>query len=253
MDRLDTIDPRLFVTLPEHVSNALYVWNRALFITQMSHLDSFSAYMQSSHESNSNTKSSDPLKETRQPYAADTLLEAYLNDCKAQFNSPLLSSSSDDDLLRTLNQTTLMKIFKIKKRNKASLLNLMPSLGVECTANNSGDCPTSAVNAVSASSLTPPWDTTALRPTSPVSSSSSSSDSSIDLCCEALSSSSASVSSQNEAESEKLCGLEASQEAKTEEEEEEQATLDDNTNASASGDHAQEADEDLNLNKGSKR
>ena len=33
------MDPRFYLILPEHASNANHVWNCALFIAQMSHID----------------------------------------------------------------------------------------------------------------------------------------------------------------------------------------------------------------------
>jgi hypothetical protein len=186
MDRLDLIDPRLFLTLPEHVSNALHVWNRALLITQISHLD---ASVASSPYNNSNDLNNSHSKQSENN---TDLLEQFLNDCKSQYTLQLNNNNNNnnnnandknEEFLKTLNETTLMKIFKIKKRNKASLLNLiLPNL-VLADVNNLDDATLtqqrSCFNLFDfKSNLTPPWR----RATNEESFDTSSSNSSLDLC-----------------------------------------------------------------------
>ena len=208
MDRLDLIDPRLFLTLPEHVSNALHVWNRALFITQLSHLDA-SVDLNSIHHSR-HVEQHNNNNNNQECHKTD-LLEKFLNDCKSQYTLLLNNATNYDTneaFLKTLNETTLMKIFKIKKRNKASLLNLiLPNLVLadSTMTNNLSDAQITLKQRNTfnlfdyKSNLTPPW-----RPAQEEAVSldtASSSNSSLDLCGETSSSSSSSSQNENENES----------------------------------------------------
>ena len=141
MERLDQIDPRLFIVLPEHMSQAHHVWNYALLVTQMSHMDSLthnSNYPNNStanhnHNHTHHNASADATQDASSHSNVSSLASS-LNLLNYGYNSTNKCDGDDevceeDSFLKTLHETTLMKIFKIKKRNKASLYNLiLPSL-----------------------------------------------------------------------------------------------------------------------------
>lgn len=115
---MDVIDPRIFLIMPEHISNANNLWNCALFLTQISNLEAMlnnttttTKISQSNSSSNLAQQSTDNLD--------------LLNDSTQNSIMNLRSGACDDEsLLKHVNET-IMKIYKIKRRNKASLFNLI--------------------------------------------------------------------------------------------------------------------------------
>lgn len=103
MERLDNVDPRLFVPLPEHASSqANYLWNCALLMSQMTNLK------------NTHVQSKSGSKKAASNGNGDSL-EAVLYDLKLKYGTANAN--------RLLNET-LNNLARIKKRNKASFFNL---------------------------------------------------------------------------------------------------------------------------------
>lgn len=122
------MDPRIFLVLPEHVSNAHHIWNYALFISQMSNLnnlDSFASILKS-HKNQENNANQVSLNDSRSESEAN-LFECLIND--------LHLNDLKRDYLK-LNKEAIMTVLKIKKRNKASLFNLIlpPALSLNATS-----------------------------------------------------------------------------------------------------------------------
>ena len=141
MDRFDYIDPRIFLVLPEHVSNAHHIWNCALFLTQLSHLDANSSNPKNAYQADS-LKLNSYLKSIAKPNTRK-LDEEYFDYSNNKSSSSSLSSklnqSHGDEALQNLNEP-IMKIFKIKKRNKASLFNLILPFGHSQNATKDYSC-----------------------------------------------------------------------------------------------------------------
>lgn len=109
---MDIIDPRIFLILPEHISNANHLWNCALFLTQISNIESI---LSSTYR---------PLdqQQSQQTGTDSTNNEQTSSDSINSTNST--QTLTENCLMMQLNET-IMRIYKIKKRNKASLLNLI--------------------------------------------------------------------------------------------------------------------------------
>ena len=124
---MDCLDPRMFLILPEHVSNAHHVWNYALIITQMSNSAAAAA---------SNSQSSLSLTHTNKSQSnQDSSINASLNKIINNSNNYTFSFESIINDFKTPNSLNefnnllldepIQRILKIKKRNKASLYNLI--------------------------------------------------------------------------------------------------------------------------------
>jgi hypothetical protein len=126
----------MFLVLPEHVSNAHHIWNCALFITQLSNLESSSTkhvYQQQQQQKTDAFKLNNYLKmianssnSFNNRKSDDDYLDYSHKSSKFSQTCHIeekLSSVCHDNL-KSLNEP-IMKIFKIKKRNKASLYNLI--------------------------------------------------------------------------------------------------------------------------------
>lgn len=128
MEKIDSIDPRIYLILPEHNSNAHNIWNWALFVTQISNLSSdIKAEYPNDNNNNNNNNSRSDFKSQFNSIASST----------APFNLEQYQHRNDINnyyyyyFKHIFNNQTIMKIFKIKKRNKASLFNLiMPDISM---------------------------------------------------------------------------------------------------------------------------
>lgn len=142
MERFDYIDPRIFLVLPEHVSNAHHIWNCALFLTQLSHLDASSSNPPKNAYQTDSLKLNSYLKSIANPNSRK-LDEEYFDYSTNKSSSSSLSSklnqANGDEGLKNLNEP-IMKIFKIKKRNKASLFNLILPFSQSQNATNDYSC-----------------------------------------------------------------------------------------------------------------
>ena len=111
---MDLIDPRIFIGMPEHVSNAHSTWNSALFLAQISKIEAALSDTFGSTGGNN----------------VDINLPIIHN-----FNMLKTSSSSSNlDNQRNIHQIeqifnnfneSIVKVYQVKKRNKASLYNLI--------------------------------------------------------------------------------------------------------------------------------
>ncbi|RNA38219.1 hypothetical protein BpHYR1_005934 [Brachionus plicatilis] len=116
---MDLIDPRIFLSMPEHVSNAYSTWNSALFLAQISKIES------------ALTDTFSKQGNDDEPSCLNSANFPIINN----FNMLKTSSSSSNlDNQRNVHQIeqifnnfneSMMKIYKVKKRNKASLYNLI--------------------------------------------------------------------------------------------------------------------------------
>jgi hypothetical protein len=120
------IDPRLFLTLPEHASSANHLWNCALFMTQMSHMNNqlCPSPVKLSLTSNSPSQSLDNEVQPHSPTSSNepSSFEAILNDMKQAY-AKLYPSSISNSYMSLINET-ISNVMKIKKRNKASYFHL---------------------------------------------------------------------------------------------------------------------------------
>ncbi len=126
---MDMIDPRIFLILPEHISNAHHVWNCALFITQMSNLDSLNANNnslanQSAHSKNLIATSNNSSKLSTNTFSFESIINDFKSNQVSANKSDENSSGSEQEFYKLFNEP-IQRIFKIKKRNKASLYNLI--------------------------------------------------------------------------------------------------------------------------------
>jgi hypothetical protein len=145
---MDCLDPRMFLILPEHISNAHHVWNYALIITQMSNsattpnsqlsLANSNGKSQSNQDSSSNTSLNKIINNNNNKNNYTFSFESIIND----FKTP----NSLNDFNHLLLDEPIQRILKIKKRNKASLYNLIFS-------KNSHD----QISLTELNNLTTPW------------------------------------------------------------------------------------------------
>ena len=110
------MDPRLFLVLPEHVSNAHHTWNYALFVTQMSSLNGLDVNGMSGAQKKKATQKSLAAGSSDNAGESLHLLEALMND---------LYVNELKQNYAKLNSEPILSILKIKKRNKASMFNLI--------------------------------------------------------------------------------------------------------------------------------
>ena len=137
---METIEPRLFLVLPEHDSNANHVWNCALFLTQISHLYN-NTNSANNNTNNSNTNSNSSLSslahhqsalgnETNDAPTSNrklNTLEAVLKDlgAKVVLSNAHSSSINSNHIYETLADEAMARMLKTKPKNKASLFNLV--------------------------------------------------------------------------------------------------------------------------------
>ena len=150
------MDPRIFLILPEHVSNAHHIWNYALFISQMSNLnnlDNASSILKSHMKKSpiNNKTITDLIASKGESSEANLcLLESLMND--------LYLNDLKHDYLK-LNNEPIMTILKIKKRNKASLFNLIlpPALSYIASSSTSTTTTTQNTSKLDTFKSTTPW------------------------------------------------------------------------------------------------
>jgi hypothetical protein len=123
------IDPRLFLTLPEHASSANHLWNCALFLTQMSHMNSQQSLapavklpLLASDSSSSLAPNPSEQHNELEPYSSSSSFESILNEMKHSYTNAYPSSISNSYM--SLINETIANVLKIKKRNKASYFHL---------------------------------------------------------------------------------------------------------------------------------
>lgn len=147
------MDPRVFLVLPEHISNAHQIWNYALLISQMSNLNSLDSNTASLFASSNNNKFRHGQKAVHQ------------QSCRLSSEAQLLESLVNDLYLNDLkldylklNKDAIMTILKIKKRNKASLFNLIlpPALSLNNVTLLSQN-PSSTTATINHNIITTPW------------------------------------------------------------------------------------------------
>lgn len=147
------MDPRVFLVLPEHISNAHQIWNYALLISQMSNLNSLDTNTASLLANSNNNKSRHGQKAGHQ------------QDCRLSSEAQLLESLVNDLYLNDLkqdylklNKQAIMTILKIKKRNKASLFNLIlpPALSLNNVTLLSQN-PSNTTATIKHNIITTPW------------------------------------------------------------------------------------------------
>ena len=146
------MDPRIYFLLPEHVSNAYSIWNCAWFLAQMSSLA----------ESNTSSKQFGLLNSdensTQKTENNTTNLSLLLEN--------IIMNNSNDSILNDLKTNEyfklnepLMTLLKYKKRNKASLFNLiLPSTQHQTTSSttlSSSSCSSSCSSLTSSTSSIP--------------------------------------------------------------------------------------------------
>ena len=104
--------------LPEHVSNAHHIWNYALFVTQMSSLNGLEAGgMSGVHKKKSGQKCLATGSSSDSTADSLHLLEALMND--------LYVNELKQNYAKLNSSEPILSILKIKKRNKASMFNLI--------------------------------------------------------------------------------------------------------------------------------
>ena len=135
MERLEIFDSRLFLSLPEHASQANHIWNCALFLTQMSHLNNQISQQQQLLPNSSGTvahhslaiDTTDITPSTENNAANLACFESILSELKYNLFSSQNSRSSNENnnssYVKLINET-IANVIKIKKRNKASYFNL---------------------------------------------------------------------------------------------------------------------------------
>lgn len=147
------MDPRVFLVLPEHISNAHQIWNYALLISQMSNSNSLDCNTASLLASDNNNKSRHGQKAVHHQNcrlsSEAQLLESLVND--------LYLNDLKQDYLK-LNKDAIMTVLKIKKRNKASLFNLIlpPALSLNNVTLLSQN-PSSKTATINHNIITTPW------------------------------------------------------------------------------------------------
>ena len=151
--RTPTMDPRVFLVLPEHISNAHHIWNYALFLSQVSSLN---GSLGNAVVANAKSKNTSGQKQQYQRFAPPNEEHQLLE----KFACDLYLNELKQDYLK-LNKETILNIVKIKKRNKASLFNLIlpPALSLN-NVSLLAQHPNSTINQ---NMITTPW-----LPASPV-------------------------------------------------------------------------------------
>ena len=173
------MDPRIFLILPEHISNAYHLWNCALFITQMSNLES--TVTNTLTNGNNNTTpvntTNNVTNNTKQQHiinnksnnssdgsesANSVCMDILMNDLnKSQYQYLLLNDFKCD---YTKFFESIMTILKIKKRNKASLFNLiLPSACLSDSSSSSSSSSLSSTYQSSSSSSSIPLNTNIIK------------------------------------------------------------------------------------------
>lgn len=117
---MDILDPRLFIILPEHhTSNANNLWNCALFLTQLANNEHLACSLVTSLSSNQslNAPSANGGGESNTNNQNGEL--SLLNDR----DQPTSNAANVDGGIN-LNEI-LMRFIQVKRRNKASLFNLL--------------------------------------------------------------------------------------------------------------------------------
>ncbi|CAF0714331.1 unnamed protein product [Brachionus calyciflorus] len=125
---MDIIDPRIFLNLPEHASHAHSTWNCALFLAQISNLesiltDTFSKQINDGEPLSTSSSSANLLNDLKIINSFKMIKASSSNlDLNTESNSK--TSNQIEEMYNGLNES-IMNIYKVKKRNKASLYNLI--------------------------------------------------------------------------------------------------------------------------------
>ena len=134
------MDPRIYLILPEHVSNAYSIWNCAWFFAQMSNLAETS---QSSKQFG--LLNGDEQNHVIKTHSNSTNLVSNGSNGLSLLLENILMNNVNDSIINDLKSNDyfkfnepIMTILKIKKRNKASLFNLiLPSTSTSTSSSSS--------------------------------------------------------------------------------------------------------------------
>ena len=159
---MDIIDPRIFLNLPEHVSSAHNTWNSALFLTQISNLesiltDTFSKPRDDAEPSSTPSSSSSAnLLNDFKLINSFKMIKSSSSDFNSDFKSVAKNANQIEELYNNLNES-IIKIYKVKKRNKASLYNLILPFNFNLNKNNDLNEEDRNDNLVTSLKSTTPW------------------------------------------------------------------------------------------------
>lgn len=178
------MDPRVYFILPEHVSNAYNIWNCAWFLAQMSNLNEQST-SSTSLSKQIGLLSSDEANGTSNNTSSSSNTAKIENVCNlintnnlSMLVENIFMNNANENILNELKNTNdfsklnepLLTILKIKKRNKASLFNLiLPSTTSPCSSSttlSSSSCSSSCSSLTSSTSSIPVNNSSSATPTS---------------------------------------------------------------------------------------
>jgi hypothetical protein len=133
---------RSHLLLPEHKSNANHVWTTAFFLSQMNNIESsineqqsnphYNHHNQHNHHQNGHLlhKAATFIENTQTTTTTttnqdDSLKPTLLPHAQTQLQLKNHENSPNNDLISTDYNERMLRILKIKQRNKASLYNLI--------------------------------------------------------------------------------------------------------------------------------